>query len=310
MTPSRFLLLLLLLTSTGIFAQCSQADFAHQKIEYKADSIACDTFGVRWVRNATTHLWGAATEYQLFIPCRYDSIRRTGLYSDYFVGWRGEEAHLWWIENNGKPVYIAQDFRIESSGSNHVLKVKKNGKWGQINYESLQVMIPFQYDTPVFRPLPEDLQYGNVMKELKILKADMIVYDTIHGEGNFFARSAATKKWGMYMSHGNHPAKMIPMAYDSIAFSPAPFYPVWNNGKVGAYCTPFYPELRKESIPCIYDDYRLADEENYVYHLVLKKDGKWGVIDWFTGKTLLDFTYDKPEDIDIKEVPDSDYYQK
>jgi len=85
---------------------------------------------------------------------------------------------------------------------------------------------------------------------------------------------------------------------------------VYNNDKIGIYlCKWTYDDDAKQTVPCEYEDYkrfnvRDADYSSTTY-LAMKKNGKWGWVDWFTGKEKTEFIYDTADD-----VPYPDFEQK
>ena len=152
------------------------------------------------------------------------------------------------------------------------------------------------------------------------LNADKIEMDTNNEDGVFKARNKKTKKWGMYQSRYSNgsPVEIIPMKYDSISYFPVneKYTVVYNNGKIGFYLSYFdYEEDAKQTVACLYDDYKkfsfkysgknrfppISYTENY---LAVKKNGKWGWVDWFTGEEKSAFIYKTTNDL-----PTPDYLQ-
>ena len=147
------------------------------------------------------------------------------------------------------------------------------------------------------------------------LKADRIDMDEGNGDGVFKARDKKTKKWGMYqwMYSGTKVKEMIPMEYDSVRYFPfnGSFTAVYNDGKLGIYlCEWSYGEDAKQTVECKYEDYRRINvrKDKYsrsILYLAMKKDGKWGWVDWMTGEEKSEFIYDT-----TKDLPYPDYDQK
>lgn len=141
--------------------------------------------------------------------------------------------------------------------------------------------------------------------------ADKVEFDEANGDGAFRARNKDTKKWGMYQgSASGEPDEMIPMEYDKVDFFEvnASFTGVYKNGKVGIYlCKWSYEDKHKQTVPCQYEDYRRVDTkavnhdvfkmENTTEYLAMKKNGKWGWVDWLTGEEKSEFKYDSVEDL-------------
>jgi hypothetical protein len=141
---------------------------------------------------------------------------------------------------------------------------------------------------------------------LKKINASEYKLDENNGDGVFVAKHKKTEKWGMFQAWSEKDIKeMIPMAYDSIHFFEfnAKFTGVWNRGKVGVYISPWSFEIGKQTIACIYDDYKTFNVEKtindgigrynkYFTYLAVKKDGLWAWIDWMTGELKTEFIYD------------------
>lgn len=140
----------------------------------------------------------------------------------------------------------------------------------------------------------------------KKLKADIIESDQGNGDGVFRARIKKTKLWGMYQGYGKTLNELIPAEYDSVHFIPfnGNFSAVYKNGKVGFYLSKWtYDDLAKQSVACIYDDYKRYNYKGLKY-LAVKKDGFWGWIDWLTGEEKSEFIYNSKD-----ELPDPKFTQ-
>ena len=141
----------------------------------------------------------------------------------------------------------------------------------------------------------------------KKLNARTIEMDAGNGDGVFKARSRANRKWGIYqwMFEGTNVKEMIPMAYDSLKYFPfnGEFTAVYNNGKVGIYlCEWSFGKNAKQTVECKYDDYRRVRVRKDSYsegkiYLALKKEGKWGWMNWMTGKEMSEFIYDTMDEM-------------
>jgi len=131
-------------------------------------------------------------------------------------------------------------------------------------------------------------------------KIDLIDMDGNNGDGLFKARSKASKKWGLYQYLGDEIVEAIPMQYDSLYHFPwnGKYTAVFNDGKVGFYLSYWtYNEEAKQSVPCIYEDYKRYITDDQISKLAVKKDSKWGWIDWLTGEEKSEFKYETPEDL-------------
>ena len=155
---------------------------------------------------------------------------------------------------------------------------------------------------------------------LKKLNASEYKLDFKNGDGVFIAKNQKTKKWGMFQAWSiNDVNEMIPMSYDSIHFFNvnAKFTGVWNNGKVGIFISPWSFETGKQTVECLYDDYRSFNVERtivddigrynkYFTYLAVKKDGLWAWIDWMTGELKTEFLYN----LEIEQMPYPDFEQE
>ncbi|MCV9385491.1 WG repeat-containing protein [Reichenbachiella ulvae] len=139
-------------------------------------------------------------------------------------------------------------------------------------------------------------------KELKKkLKADRIEMDEGNGDGVFKARNKKTKKWGMYQwqFEGLQTQELIPMQYDSVRYFPfnGNYTAVYQGSKVGFYLSYWsYGDEARETVACIYDDYKRFTAEG-VPKLAVKKNESWGWVDWMTGEEKSEFKYATPEDL-------------
>ena len=160
----------------------------------------------------------------------------------------------------------------------------------------------------VFAQFPEK----EIMKKLNASKIKM---DNGNGDGVFRAKSKKTKKWGMYqwMFEGTEVNELIPMKYDEIKDFPfnGSFTAVYNDEKVGIYlCKWSYGDKAKQTVACKYEDYKRIKVKTSEYssralYLAMKKDGKWGYVDWITGEEESEFIYNTVDD-----MPSPNFEQK
>jgi len=151
--------------------------------------------------------------------------------------------------------------------------------------------------------------YGQTVNEIKrALKADKVEFDGGNGDGVFKARNKLTKKWGMYqwMYSGTESKELIPMRYDDILFFPfnGSFTIIYNNHKLGVYlCEWSYGDNAKQTVKCIYDDYKKFTNNGRIY-LAVSKNKKWGWVDWKTGVEKSNFTAQSADDLLLSEYND------
>jgi hypothetical protein len=131
-------------------------------------------------------------------------------------------------------------------------------------------------------------------------KVDLIDLDNENGDGLFKARSETSEKWGLYQYLGDEIVEAIPMKYDSLYHFPwnGNYTAVFNDGKIGFYLSYWsYNTDAKQTVPCIYDDYKRYITDDQIPKLAVQKDGKWGWVDWLTGEEKSEFKYDTPDDL-------------
>jgi len=270
-----------------------------------------------------TKLWGLYSIYgdgeyedlsfEEIIPPRFDSL-----------GWF-EDQPFTIVKRKGKygillnpyEVYDAMDKvaciydqikPVEQNGEYYAL-VEKEDKWGLVDWFEGFLIVDPVFSTPVEVPLIQmDSWMIDIAKSArKALKADLIEFDMGNGDGLFRARNKYTKLWGMYQSY--EPGSIIeaiPMEFDSVHFIPPndPFAAVYKNGKVGIYLSYWsYDEDARQTVSCIYDDYRRFYKAG-AFRLAVKKNNQWGWVDWLTGEEKSKFIYPSPDDL-----PYPDYQQ-
>ena len=180
--------------------------------------------------------------------------------------------------------------------------IKQNEKWGLVDWFEDIVLVDPIFDNPEDVPLVwiEGWAKDMFVASKKKLKADILIFDESNGDGVFKARNKATKKWGMYQSLGeNDLTTLIPAKYDSIRFFGynSKYTAVYNKGKVGMHLSYWsYNENTKLSVPCIYEEYKNFDADG-VLKLAVKKDGKWGWVNWLTGEEKSEFKYETLDDL-------------
>jgi hypothetical protein len=108
-----------------------------------------------------------------------------------------------------------------------------------------------------------------------------------------------------WMYEGTQVKELIPMDYDSLRYFPfnGNFTAVYLNGKVGFYlCEWSYGEDATQTVECKYDDYKRVNVRkdrysNPTLYLAVKRDNKWGWVDWISGEEKTEFLYDTRSDI-------------
>ncbi|WP_418510340.1 WG repeat-containing protein [Corallibacter sp.] len=198
--------------------------------------------------------------------------------------------------------YIYDAVKMKEVDSRYYALIKQNEKWGLVDWFEDVVLVDPTFDSPEDVPLVwiEGWAKDMFVASKKKLKADILIFDESNGDGVFKARNKASKKWGMYQSLGeNDLTTLIPAKYDSIRFFGynSKYTAVYNKGKVGMHLSYWsYNENTKLSVPCIYEDYKNFDADG-VLKLAMKKDGKWGWVNWLTGKEESEFKYETLDDL-------------
>jgi hypothetical protein len=240
----------------------------------------------------------------------------------------GEQEPFIIVEKNNKKGILLNPFLFEASdfprlefNYDEIRKIKKdnqyfaiarNGKkWGLIDWKEGEVKIDFVFskaeDVPLLNYSKWQFELFNIAKEK--LNISDIKFDTYNEDGIVLLQNNDTKKWGMYQIwHDKKIDELIPPQYDSIKFFSfnGMFTGVYINGKVGIYTSPFSSDDARQTVPCIYDDYKTitvykypkdaipntySNKIEYPY-LAVKKNGLWAYVDWKTGEEKTDFIYD------------------
>lgn len=195
-------------------------------------------------------------------------------------------------------------------GEHEVMIAKKDGKWGMLDFKETSVIHDFIYQTADEVPLTymskQEIERENQIK--KTLKADLLISDHYNEDGVMLARNKKSQKWGMVMVlEPNEIDIIIPFEYDSIDFYKNELLTgVYNGGKVGIYLPPWSFEKGRQSVPCLYDDYRIVQFSGLRNpYLLVKKNGLWAFIDWNTGELKSEFVLD----IDNEDIPRPDFIQ-
>jgi len=314
-----FLLHLLILFTITCFSQEIPQKEIRKKMKAK-EVIWTEYYGEEMVlaKMKSTKKWGLYTIYtgmdledfsfEEVISPKFDSL-------SFFE----PEARFQIVKQKGKYGVLLLPFEIEDAadrvnckfdkiihkkvdGEDYVL-IKESNKWGLIDwFEGFYIVDPI-FDTPEEVPLVKMERW--MVETFKLAKtklnADLVIFDPNNGDGALKARSKKTKKWGMYqfLDMNMKEKELIPMRYDSLNFYPVneKYTAVYNNGKVGFYLSYWsYDEQAKQTVACKYEDYKRYDA-NGVSKLAVKKNGKWGWVDWLTGEEKSEFIYNSSDDL-------------
>lgn len=316
----RTFIILLLLCSSVIKAQQKVSDKQILK-HLKAEQIEWLDKGtdLARVQLKSTKKWGVYTikastlagevniDSEEIIAPKFDSI-----------GWFKNMEPLTIVKNKRKYGILLNPYEIHDAAEKAQCKydaikikevegrfytlVKEDNLWGLVDwFEGIYLVDP-SFENPEDVPLVwiESWAVDTFKESKKKLNADMLIFDEDNGDGVFKARDKTSKKWGMYQSLDSEKLiTLIPANYDSINFFSFnnKYTTVYNNDKVGVYLSYWsYRDKAKQTVPCSYEDYKMYDAEG-VPKLAVQKNGKWGWIDWLTGKEKSEFTYETPKDL-------------
>ena len=312
-----FLLHLILLFTISCFSQEISKKEIRKKMKAK-EIIFKDYPGEEMVlaKMKSTKKWGLYTistgmeiddfSYEEVIAPKFDSL-------SFF----GTEARFQIVKQKDKYGVLLLPYEIEDAadrvnckfdkiihkkldGEDYIL-IKKSDKWGLIDwFDGFYIVDPI-FDTSEEVPLIKMERW--MVETFKLaktkFKADLVIFDPNNGDGALKARSKKTKKWGMYQFMDVEEKELIPMQYDSLNFYPfnGKYTAIYNNGKVGFYLSYWsYDKQAKQTVACKYEDYKRFDADG-VSKLAVKKNGKWGWVDWLTGEEKSEFIYDSTDDL-------------
>ncbi|MBU2940524.1 hypothetical protein KO494_13330 [Lacinutrix sp. C3R15] len=257
--------------------------------------------------NAYNDFEEVAIHFEEIVPAKFDSI-----------GWFKNMQPFTIVKNKKKYGILINPYEIHDASEKVQCKydaitikeaderyyalVKEENLWGLVDwFEGIYLVDP-SFENPEDVPLlwVESWAIDTFKASKKKLKADILTFDAGNGDGVFKARIKKTKKWGMYQSLDSEKlTTLVPANYDSIAFFPfnGKYTAVYKNEKVGFYLSYWsYGEKAKQSVPCIYEDYKRYEAAG-IPKLAVKKNEKWGWVDWLTGEEKSEFKYDKPNDL-------------
>lgn len=297
-------------------SSCPLEYTAQLKAAAAADSVFCYQ-EIGFARMAKTKLWGVYVYSQERIAPQFDSIVIPA-YSNatYALGWKNKKVKALNLYSSKQVNKLeTEDMIIEvDTNQNEYLKVKVKGKWGQADIRTGKIIIPFEYDksedftvrTPEF-----DFLFGNELELRASLKADKIIFYDNKETGVMYARSKANGQWGLFQKGSKKVLTLIPMSYDSIQWrvdAITPFTFVWNNGKAGTHG--LYPAgPNKALVDCMYDDGKITMDVEGIHHFIARKNGKWGLVDWYNGEVITDFTYSTAAEVPISYDKRSSWYK-
>jgi hypothetical protein len=233
------------------------------------------------------------------------------------LGWF-EEKPFAIVKNNNKYGILLNPFEIEDSwdrvqcsfskievkeqdGYYYTLIQEKN-LWGLLDWFEQEIIIDCIFETSDEVPLQtvSPWEIDIIKRAKKLLDCDLILFDLGNGDGVFIGRNRVTKNWGMYQDlEGTEIKTIIPSNYEHITFFSwnGKFTAVKQNGRIGFYLSRFsYGDQAKQSVPCVYEDYKLYTHNN-VIKLACLRDGYWGWVDWITGEERSEFKYESKEDL-------------
>lgn len=189
---------------------------------------------------------------------------------------------------------------ILEDGEDYV-KAKQGKGWGLLDWFTQTWLIEPVYAQAEEVPLVYfDSWMQSILPEIKSgVDADLVFFDGGNGDGVFKARHKVTGKWGMFQYGGTEIQTLIPMEYDSLRFFPfnGMYTAVYKGGNVGIYLSYWsYGADAHQTLPCAYEDYKRFSADG-VSKLAMKKNGKWGWVDWLHGTEKSEFRYETTDDL-------------
>lgn len=277
-------------------------------------NLASKEFNLFLLKDKKTKLWGVMAskewnndEHEYLIKPNYDSIGDFTNENSLVILKKSDKygvIYMDWKSNSLKPYCKYDEIEIVSNDYGDHTIVRKGKKWGLFQYDHNLLSIPCIYlnkdDVPLYSM--SSYEYENYLKVKK--KFFIIGYRPDgNGDGVFYGCNSK-HKWGLFQMD----KLLIPMNYDSIepmSFN-APFLIVYQNGKAGIYSNPF--GSIKMTVKCQFEELKRFTTNGYFLCAVRKND-KWAILDWYTGKLLTEYNYDSYETITVPRGIKSDYYK-
>lgn len=246
--------------------------------------------------------WGVLHGEKEIVPCSYDEVVALGgpdqrkrkmveRLSLYLVGVRREDK--WGVVNEkGEEIYPCQYDAVKPTLNQDYYRVCLDGKWGLVEKESAQVVVPCHYDEIVI-----DGTYCNCFP---VRQGDKWGFISIGLDGNWsipckydgateFARYEESISWGGVCKNGkwgvisHKEEELIPFRYDGVRlYSGEPFAFVQRSGKWG-----LSDDKGCETVPCKYDEIDSSSLGSYP----VKSGDKWGVVN-DEGEEIVPCRYD------------------
>lgn len=271
------------------------------------------------IKMKSTKKWGLY-ELNLYEGMTIDKVQADEIIPPQFdsIGWFNGMVPYTIVKNNNLYGILLNPYEIKDAANRvecifdaiktfedngiYFTVVKKNKKWGLWDWFGEFYVVSPSYDSPenvplVFVPSWAEETFKSAKHKLK---ADLIEFDKSNGDGVFRARISSTSKWGMYQYFEPDDIQtLIPPEYDSVHFIPynGRYSAVYKNNKVGFYLSYWsYDSKAKQTVPCIYDDYKPYNADG-IPKLAVKKNDKWGWVNWLTGEEKSEFKYETLESL-------------
>lgn len=200
---------------------------------------------------------------------------------------------------------------VEKDGQTYMI-ARRSRKWAQIDWFTGVNYTPYIYLN--FREI--DFKEFN-REELEFIKAirrkkgfDYVEFDRMNNNEIFRARSRRLGKWGLYKGFDvNTTETLIPSEFDSLYMFPNEnnFTVAFKAGKVAIYTMLNY-QVKKISDP-VYDDFKRVNNNDMDY-LAVKKQGRWGWVDWFDGEIKVNSISTSFEELPAPDWKPKYYLQK
>lgn len=174
---------------------------------------------------------------------------------------------------------------VKKDGKNYLI-AKKGRKWAQLDWKTGVNYTPFIYmkfKDIEFKEL-SDAELAFMAKIRRKKGFDYVEFDRVNKSEIYMARQSRLRKWGILKGFDPNTSKeLVPVEFDSLDFFPSnkSFTAAYLGGKI-AFFNYIDGNVKKISEP-IYEDYKSAEFNDMLY-LAVKRQGKWGWMDWTDGE--------------------------
>lgn len=140
----------------------------------------------------------------------------------------------------------------------------------------------------------------------KMLNAKAIIWGEHYGNEAVLAQMKKTNQWGLYeIDRGIDPddievEEIVPPKFDSLSFFEewARFQIVKQGDQYGIYLLPTEIHNASKRVNCKYEKliHKKTEHDDFV---LVRENGKWGLIDWFEEYYIVDPAFDSPDEVPL-----------